>query len=75
MKRNPIARDLRTPKYRQRVVPSKRPDAKPDHWSDNPKDEWRCGSCNEAWEFDDPEINTTWQQWECPACGSWNDHA
>jgi hypothetical protein len=32
MSRNPIARDLRTPKYRSRVIPSKKP--KPDDWRD-----------------------------------------
>lgn len=34
-----------------------------------------CAFCNENWlDIDnDPAIETTWQQWQCPACGRWND--
>lgn len=31
-----------------------------------------CGECFPS-HLADPDINATWQQWECPACGSWND--
>lgn len=35
-----------------------------------------CDQCDEGpWTIDgsDPEVNVTWQQWECPACGFWHD--
>lgn len=36
-----------------------------------------CIYCNETVStadiLDSPSINTTWQQWECPCCGNWND--
>lgn len=34
-----------------------------------------CEGCGEAFHdhLNDPEIQTTWQQWECPCCGDWND--
>jgi len=32
-----------------------------------------CPHCQESWQCDDLE-ETTWQQWQCPCCGSWNDN-
>lgn len=31
-----------------------------------------CPCCGEIWAPADIE-ETTWQQWQCPCCGSWND--
>lgn len=31
-----------------------------------------CSACEESWDVHDLE-ETTWQQWRCPCCGSWND--
>jgi Zn finger protein HypA/HybF involved in hydrogenase expression len=31
-----------------------------------------CGCCGENSDIDESE-ERTWQQWRCPACGSWND--
>lgn len=43
-------------------------------WLGRPCDEpppFQCESCGEICDPDD--CSTTWQQWECPCCGSWND--
>lgn len=33
-----------------------------------------CPACLDR--FPDTAItDTTWRQWQCPGCGSWNDHA
>jgi hypothetical protein len=37
-----------------------------------------CTDCDGGpWKIDgsDPDVDSTWQQWECPACGSWHDRA
>lgn len=33
----------------------------------------QCGFCPEAFTPADSDEGETWQQWQCPACGSWND--
>ena len=35
-----------------------------------PGTSWTCPSCGEA--SAPREVNTTWQQWRCACCGSWN---
>jgi hypothetical protein len=32
----------------------------------------KCEACGETWAMNDLE-KWTWQQWECPCCGRWND--
>src|SRR5579872_307044 len=33
-----------------------------------------CGQCHAThWPADEDEVNSTWQQWRCDECGSWND--
>lgn len=32
-----------------------------------------CAHCGEAADLGDETLNRTWQQWECPCCGAWND--
>lgn len=32
-----------------------------------------CAHCRESWALPDANIEETWQQWQCPACSSWND--
>jgi transposase len=32
-----------------------------------------CGYCSSITDAKDKELEWTWQQWQCPHCGSWND--
>jgi hypothetical protein len=32
-----------------------------------------CDYCNSETDAKDESVETTWQQWQCPHCGSWND--
>lgn len=33
-----------------------------------------CGYCDAShWPSDEDEWNSTWQQWKCEECNSWND--
>ena len=60
MARNPVARDLRTPKYRPRIIPDKRHSMTYDHWkTTNPDDAWLGPDPNE--EDEDAEWQAEWQ--------------
>lgn len=32
-----------------------------------------CGYCSSETDAKDSAVNSTWQQWQCPHCSSWND--
>ncbi|MEX3983975.1 hypothetical protein AB4Y45_33860 [Paraburkholderia sp. EG287A] len=32
-----------------------------------------CRACEEVFDANDPEIESTWQQVQCPCCGSWEE--
>ena len=57
MTRNPIARDLRTPKYRARVINGRKTDM-PNYWNADSDLDWRDA-------VDPPEEYTS----ECDCCG------
>lgn len=42
--------------------------------TDDEEDAIECSYCFALhWPSDEDEHNSTWQQWECQECGSWND--
>src|SRR5689334_21869350 len=31
----------------------------------------KCMACGDVFDISDPDVLRTWQQWQCPCCGSW----